>query len=146
MKTLDSRFLDTGIEDETTPNLTAGLDCADNEVKSALFRDSAETIEIWGSRTTATAIDCSVANVHTLTIGADLTISFTNPPASGRMGVLVLEVTNGDAYTITWPATIEWDTDGSTAPDLQSAGVDILTFITRDAGATWRGIHTWKEA
>ena len=42
--------------------------------------------------------------------------------------------------------TVEWSETGVTAPVLQSVGVDIITFITRDVGTTWRGIRSWREA
>jgi len=58
--------------------------------------------------------------------------------ASGRLRVLTLELTNGGAYTVTWPTSITWQ-DG-TAPTLTASGVDIVNLITRDNGVTWRGV------
>ena len=132
------------LSDDTSPTLGGNLDCNDLEVSKPLFKDSAETTYNWGSRSTTTSIDCSVANVQSLTIGADLTILLTNPPATGRTGIILLEVTNGGAHTVTWDTDIIWDS--GSAPGLQTSGVDILAFITRDAGATWRGVRCWKEA
>ncbi len=57
---------------------------------------------------------------------------------------VILEITNGGAFAVTWPGAIAWDSD--TAPEMQTSGVDIITLITTNGGTAWRGIHTWKEA
>jgi len=80
-------------------------------------------------------IDCSAGNYYWLEITADTTFSFNNT-ISGYY-IFVLELTNAGAQTITWPTTVKWE-DG-TAPTLTTAGVDILTFFTRDSGTTWFG-------
>ena len=49
----------------------------------------------------------------------------------------MLELTNGGAHTLTWPASVDWV--GGTAPTLTAAGVDQLVFTTRDAGTTYFG-------
>lgn len=77
-------------------------------------------------------------NVHTVTItGGAVTVTFSNPPASGTAGSLTLIVTNGGSQTVTWPAAVDWA--GGSAPTLTTSGVDVLTFITTDGGTTWFG-------
>lgn len=79
------------------------------------------------------------ANVMYGTVDGDITsISFSNVPNDAVF--LTLELTNGGAHSITWPASIKWD--GDTDPTLQSSGVDILVLFTRDGGSTWRGMHS----
>ncbi|MBT4877923.1 MAG: hypothetical protein HON48_22310, partial [Desulfobacula sp.] len=132
------------LESDSGPTLGANMDCADKEVKKALFKDTAETTQALGSISSNTAIDLESGNVVTCTIGAALIFTFSNPPATGKTGYLVLEITNGAAYTITWPGAVSWD--GGSAPTLQASGVDTLVFYTRDAGTTWRGVRGWKAA
>lgn len=85
----------------------------------------------------ASAIDCSIGNYFTKTATSNLTWTFTNVPAS-RMVSVVLELTNGGAYTMTWPASMKWPS--GVAPSLTASGVDILAFLTDDGGTTWRGL------
>jgi len=52
-----------------------------------------------------------------------------------------LILTNGASNSGTvWPGAVDWK-DG-TEPTLTSSGVDILTFITVDAGTIWYGFHS----
>lgn len=81
--------------------------------------------------------DLEVANFFSATLDQNSTFTFSNPPASGDFGAFVLELTNGGAFTITFPAAVDWP--GGTAPSLTASGVDQLVFTTRDAGTTWFG-------
>ena len=82
--------------------------------------------------------DCTVANYFTATLDQASTFTFSNPPTSGNAGGFRLVLTNGGAYTITWPASVDWA--GGTAPTLTASGVDILDFTTSNAGTTWYGV------
>ena len=65
-----------------------------------------------------------------------ITFAFSNPAASGKVSSFTLEMLGADGATINWPASVEWA--GGTEPTW-TAGTDIVSFITRDGGATWRG-------
>jgi hypothetical protein len=78
-----------------------------------------------------------VANFFSATLDQACTFTFSNPPASGDFGCFVLELTNGGAFIITWPASVDWP--GGTAPTLTASGVDQLAFTTRDGGTTYFG-------
>lgn len=96
--------------------------------------------------TGAVAINLNNGDLQYGTVTAAATISFTNAPAAPAVGSVSLEMTNGGAFTITWPnsATLKWD--GGTAPTLTAAGTDILEFYTRDGGTTWRGFLASKDS
>jgi hypothetical protein len=47
----------------------------------------------------------------------------------------VLEITNGGAFAITYPASVDFV--GGVAPTLTASGKDQLVFTTRDAGTTY---------
>ena len=67
-------------------------------------------------------------------------IAITNPPASGSVGSVTLELTaDGTARTINW-GTIKWP--AGTPPTLTSASGkrDIFVLYTTDAGANWYGL------
>ena len=50
---------------------------------------------------------------------------------------MTLELFGGGTNAPVWPASVDWP--GGTQPTW-SAGVDVVTFITRDAGTTWLGM------
>ena len=91
-------------------------------------------VETAASRT----IDLELGNYVSMTNASGLTLTFSNPPASGNAGSFVLELINGGNYTVTWPASVDWPE--GTAPTLTSSGTDIVVFTTRDGGTTWRGM------
>jgi len=68
-----------------------------------------------------------------------VTWQFTGAPATNKATGFILELTASGSYTQTWPASVKWP--GGTAPTLTSGNtsVDVLVFITDNAGTTWRG-------
>ncbi|MBP8196923.1 MAG: hypothetical protein KAX64_00005, partial [Chromatiaceae bacterium] len=86
----------------------------------------------------ANAIDLAAGNYFTKTITGTTTFTVSNTPASGTVGALIIELTNGGASTLNFWSGVKWA--GGTAPTLTAAGVDILGFYTHDGGTTWRGL------
>jgi hypothetical protein len=86
----------------------------------------------------ANSVDLSLGNVFTKTISGATTLTFDNPPASGKAGAFSLILTNGASSAITWPGSVDWPL--ATPPTLTAAGVDVLTFTTIDGGTIWYGI------
>jgi hypothetical protein len=80
--------------------------------------------------------------VATLT-GAITSLTFSGHSSTNASG-FVLELTNGGAYSITWPLSVKWP--GGTAPTLTSSGVDVLAFVTDDDGTTWRGVVSMLDS
>ena len=134
-QTLTNKTIDTSAN---TLTFAAEANLQDNLLTRPLVKDYAMEVYAHGSITTATTIDLENGNVHTATIGGNLTLTFSNPIASGDATSFVLELTNGGAHTLTFPAAVDWE--GGTAPTLTAAGVDILVFYTRNGGTTWHGI------
>jgi hypothetical protein len=91
----------------------------------------------------ASAIDLNAGNWFTKTAGSALTWTVTNVPSAATTACFILELTNGGAYTQTWPTGTKWA--GGIAPTLTAAGVDILGFYSHDAGTTWRGLMISKD-
>lgn len=94
-----------------------------------------------GSISTNTAINLANGTYVSATIGGNLTFTITNPPASPNGCEFTLVLTNGGAYTITWPGSVSWA--GGTAPTLTASGVNVLHFATGNGGTNWYG---WAEA
>jgi len=58
------------------------------------------------------------------TNSANCTISFTDPPGPCN---LTFKLTNGGAFTLTWPGSVEWP--GGTEPTWTASGVDVISFF-----------------
>jgi len=90
-----------------------------------------------GSRVGNVIVNCQQGNYVSMTAVGSITWSFTNPPTGPRATGIILELTNGGSFTQNWPSSVRWPS--GTAPVLTPSGVDVLIFITDDAGANWRG-------
>ena len=119
----------------TLTGLTMGgeLAAVDQVISRPEIKDYAETKVAMAAH----AVDLSLGNVQTYTLSGNQTLTFTNPPASGKAGSFTLIVTNGGSATLTWPTSVDWA--AATAPTLTASGVDILTFLTIDGGTIWYG-------
>lgn len=82
-----------------------------------------------------TAITVTNGACFTKTISAATTFTFSG--ATGCM-TFSLILTNGGAYTVTWPSTVKWA--GGSAPTLTASGIDVLTFLTPNGGTNWYGV------
>lgn len=89
-----------------------------------------------------TAIDLTTGNWFSRTISGATTFTITGAP-TGATG-FILELTNGGSAAITWPASVRWP--AGAAPTLTSAGVDVLVFLSRDGGTTWRGTVCQRDS
>lgn len=85
----------------------------------------------------ASTVDCSTGNYFTKTASGALTWTFSNAPSS-RSYAFILRLTNGGTGAQTWPTSVKWPSGA--APSLTASGVDVLGFLTEDAGTTWRGV------
>ena len=131
---------------QTSKSVTADssgiVNHADYQVVRPYFKDYAEVVNAIGGTGGGTQdIDLTAGNVVTATVDTSTnTFTFSNPSASGRSCSFTLILTNGGSQTVNWPSAVDWK-DGD-APSLTSSGVDILNFMTVDAGTIWYGFHS----
>lgn len=121
--------------------LTQELPCSDQVVSRPEIKDYSETCSTPSSSAGALDIDLESGNVAEVTLTENTTVTFSNPPATGIAGSLTL-ILHQDATgsrTVTWPASVKW-AEG-TAPTLSTSAsaIDVLTFVTTDAGTNWYG-------
>jgi hypothetical protein len=84
----------------------------------------------------------SNGNHQKATISAASAFTFTNWVASDEYQALLLSLTNGSAYTITWTGVDTWLTNSRAAPStLQNSGYDAVVVWTYDGGTTVYGAH-----
>ena len=135
--TLAADGTDADISINLTPKGTGAVALADAILSRPTLKDYAvEGVAIGNAGATRT-FDLTTGNFFSVTIDQASVFTFSNPPASGDFGCFVMEITNGSAFVITFPASVDWP--GGTAPSLTAAGVDQLVFTTRDGGTTYFG-------
>ena len=112
---------------------------ADELATRPQLKDYAEKVNAIGLTGGGTQdIDITLGNVVTATVDTSAnTFTFSNPSATGQSCSFTLILTNGGSQTVAWPAAVDWAS--ATAPTLTAAGVDVLAFMTVDAGTTWYG-------
>ena len=92
------------------------------------------------SSSNAATINLRDGDNFTHTLSENVTYTFSNPAASGKVSAFSLKVTqDSTARTITWPSSVDWA--AATAPTLTttSGGVDVFVFVTYDGGTTYYG-------
>jgi hypothetical protein len=101
------------------------------------YKEFANTASVTG----ATTLDLSTTNIYNLTLTGNITVTLSNPPASGTLySVMMIVKQDGTgSRTITWPASVKWP--NASAPTLSTAAnaVDVLNFFTVDGGTTYYG-------
>jgi len=121
-----------GISADAGATFGGAVNLVDNVLSRPELKDYSETVYAIGTVYANTLISFADGNVQTVTIGGDCGFSFTYPPATGKAGTLTIIMTNAGNYTTTWPSNVLWPGDNS--PAGTSGGVDILSFMTIDAG------------
>ena len=82
-------------------------------------------------------ISLATANFYSATSNANTTWTFANASPANTLSGVVLALSNGGADTQTW-TNVAWS--GGVAPSLTANGLDILVFVSYDAGANWNGM------
>jgi hypothetical protein len=92
------------------------------------------------SSSNAATINLRDGDNFTHTLSENVTYTFSNPAASGKVSAFSLKVIqDSSARTITWPSSVDWA--AATAPTITatSGGVDVFVFVTYDGGTTYYG-------
>ncbi|MCK4795569.1 MAG: hypothetical protein KAV87_68195 [Desulfobacteraceae bacterium] len=106
-----------------------------------LLKNYSEVVQAHTSVSGAESINLQNGNIHTLDLTGAVTLTFTNPVATGKCSTLIIEATQDGTGTwaITWPGSVKWP-GGSPPTVTVTAGV-VTTWVlyTLDGGTTWRG-------
>ncbi len=136
-----------------TSPFTANVSAADYQLSRAMLIDCGNTSVAKGNSGTSTqTYDYTAGSVQTSTATGNHTLATSNWPPTGNLGVILILLTNGGAYTLTMP-TINWiqpsgvvTTSFSTylasltgRSALQSSGTDQILWWSLDAGTTIYG-------
>lgn len=122
-------------------NASGTMNLQDSTLQRPVIKDYGETRTAPTISSGTLTLNLENGNVFEVALNANITtFTISNPPASGTAGSLTLKLTaDGTARTITWGASVKWP--GGTAPTLTSTNnkVDVLVFVTMDAGTTYYG-------
>ena len=127
--------------------LSGAIIGADQIVSAIVLKDVGETSVTNATSGAADTIDLEDGNVHNVTLTANCTFTFSNPPATGTSGTFTLFINQDGtgSRTAVWPAAVKWA--GGTAPTLTTTAsrTDILVFTTLDAGVIWYGAVSGQD-
>lgn len=126
----------------TTINAIGTVTINDNIISKPELKDYSETNTSPSSSSGTLTLDLENGNVFEVTLTENVTTTiFNNPPATGKGGsfTIILKQDGSGGHTFVWPASVDWA--GASAPTLTTTpnAVDILAFITTDAGTRWYG-------
>jgi len=98
---------------------TSRLDVGQEQLQNAELKNYSETTVTANSGSSYT-LDFLQANVYNVTLTANTTFSFANPPASGKAAQFLLFLTQDatGSHTVTWPNSVKWSGGGYSFSDL----------------------------
>lgn len=107
------------------------------------LKDYSETVSTPTISSNSLTLNIENGNVFSIAHNANITtLTLGNPSATGKACsfTLILKQDATGGRTINWPASVKWG--GGAAPTLTTTAnaVNILTFVTIDAGTTWYGM------
>lgn len=107
-----------------------------------LFTSTMAHVPITVSPNTA-ALNFALGNSFSFTPTGAYAPVVTNVPATGKVVPLLLAVTNGGAFTATWPVSFKFPS--ASIPALTAAGLDIMAFVSYDGGTNFRFLGISKN-
>tara|TARA_B100000902_G_scaffold399133_1_gene468582 strand:- start:1404 stop:4163 length:2760 start_codon:yes stop_codon:yes gene_type:complete len=125
------------------PAVVAGIAVSATKLMLELSKEPAVTEQnstAITSSSNAASINLRDSDNFTHTLTENVTYTFSNPAASGRVSAFTLKVIqDSSARTITWPSSVDWA--AATAPTLStgSGNVDVFVFVTYDGGTNYYG-------
>jgi hypothetical protein len=128
---------DSSISDDgTLVTVTNPLTMGDNQIRRPQFRDYAMTTTTVGASGANLALNMELGNVFDVTMDQACVFTFTNPPAAGQYGKLILFLRG--AFVPTLPGVVIWPGGGG-APAYATPA--LYAFVTVNAGAVWFGMQ-----
>jgi hypothetical protein len=112
----------------------------DTHLVRPILKDYGKEVYAHGSTSGAVALNMENGNIQTITVTGSTTLSITNPTPSGdHCAVTVIITQDGTGSHVVTLPTANWA--GASSPTLSTGpnDIDILTFVTLDAGSTWFG-------
>lgn len=114
---------------------TFAIALGDSGKKLYMVGSTNDTIYQYSTVEYTQTLDLSIATYFSFTPSGATTISFTNPPASGKAVAFTVEIAE-TTHALTWPSSVKFA--GGTTPT-NPATTAYYSFITTDGGTTYYG-------
>jgi len=140
-----------GATTSTASTFSGGLNMADSDLNRPVLEDYGVKHQAPTVSANAVTVDFTLGNSVLIDMDpatAAVTLTLSNPPASGTYGEVNLAIVMGTpAYGITWPGSVTW-LNGGTAPTLTTTNnvVDLIHLFTVDGGTTYYGTYSLAAA
>lgn len=133
----------TGASDAATArtNLGCGTVATQAATSMVVYGRFSPVKQALGSGSGARTINLASGEYVTATATGTTTWTFTGAPASTYGGGFILELTNGGAYSQSFPGVYF---PGGYAPSLTASGTDVMVFLWN--GSVWRGIVAMRDS
>ncbi len=122
--------------------LNANVAMANNVLSNPKLASYKEAVVANTITTTTHTVDLSLSNVFDLTLAnASITITFSNPPASGNAYSFTLHCKQDatGSRIITWPASVKYPNASTPTMSTGANKIDVFSFFTLDGGTTYLG-------
>ena len=101
-----------------------------------------ETVKNHGTVSTGTEdFDLDEGSYHTVTVGGNFTVTFSNWPTG--LSSVTIKLINAGAHTITWPASVDWPF--GVEPAWTASGTDFVSLFSDDGGTIIYGKRTMTD-
>lgn len=122
---------------------------ADLVLSRPVLKDYAETVNALGNQSGATVtVNMESGNHVTMTLTGNIsTLTISNPPASGALGILTLQIKQDGTggRTFSWPSAVKWAGGNTPTVTATASRTDIYVLRTTDGGTTWAGMVAGQD-
>lgn len=138
-----------GAADLASTTVETALDELDNE-KLSRFNGVRHGFTDGGNSGAAKTISLAAGNVYRLTLTANCTLTFptvtgagtgATPTVYAHQFYLLSKQDGAGSRTMTWPGSVVWPAGSAPTLSTGAGAVDVLEFITPNAGTTWYGFY-----
>jgi len=113
---------------------------ADNLIYAATIQDFAATRVALGTVSGTCTVNYAAGHYQTVTISSSITVAFSNFPASGNQGWVILRVTATAGDTMTLPAAVGTGNSAASVLGIQGIASNVITF--KESGTYEFQFHT----
>ena len=124
-------------------NLNATNDFSGNIISDGELKDNSETVHAHGTTSGIITLNHENGHYQTLTTSGAITLAFSNMPATGKLGRIILDVdVVSTSHTITIPTAVlvagnvSGGDGSSNSITVPTSGRYLYEFMTPDAGTT----------
>jgi hypothetical protein len=104
-------------------------DMLGSSLSNAVIRDFAANSVALGVRTSSVPIDYALGHYQTVTTGSSISLAFTNFPAAGAAGWLIVRIyVENIAHTVTLPPAVGASLSNTSITGIQGIASNVITF------------------